>query len=165
MFLVCLLNRNELNTDNSSIYRFFGLLFSRKAYDWLRGIIGVILLSELIFICLPTMKQDRCTLQVWKRHFTSLVCKWNIQMINLRKMFLSHLVPASLVPPKLVAPFLKVFKFLKFPCFTVPSSLIPTILIFPNPPQTSPADTSVAVSWIAVSCSARQQCILARGAR
>ena len=34
---------------------------------------------------------------------------------------------------------------------------------FPITPQTSPADTSLAVSWIAVSCSARQQCILAPG--
>ena len=49
------------------------------------------------------MKQDRCTLQVWKRHFTSLVCKWNLQVINLRKTFLRHFVSASLVPPKNVA--------------------------------------------------------------
>ena len=72
IFFVCPPNWKEFEADNSSIYRFFGLLFSRKAFDWLRELCRVILVSEFIFIWLPTLKQDRYTLKVWKRHFQTL---------------------------------------------------------------------------------------------
>ena len=52
MFLVCQPNWNEFKTDNSSIYRFLELLFSKKASDCLKGICGIILVSEFIFIWL-----------------------------------------------------------------------------------------------------------------
>ena len=83
MFLICWPNWNKFKTDNNSVYRFLRLL--QKTCDWSRGICGVILVSEFIFIWLPTLKIDKYTFQFWKRHFTSLICKWNLQGINLRK--------------------------------------------------------------------------------
>ena len=104
MFLVCLLNWNELKTDNKSTYRFFRLLFSRKAYDWLRGIYGIILVSEFIFTCLPANNETR---QIYSSSLKETLYMFGLKTKcardQLLKMFLHHLIPASLVSPKLVA--------------------------------------------------------------